>query len=451
MRLATVFNCLRSSRRFSGKKFFLYTVLVICFSLFLFGVRDENLLRNFSHGDKKARMFAKKSMEEEPITSATDDYALVKSKSNTPTNRVLTRKRAWFMQDRELEIFATKSVAFWPENDPGDRIINQLMYSPKPVSTKSSEKLKKILLYDGFGSRPRLGRHEFSANHCPVNSCLLTTDQSLMSTADAVLFREPPAESLARSRTSQLWIMYMLESPLHTPSLNHAKGFNWTATYRHDSELVAPYEKWVYYNVSVRSRDQSVNYARRKTRMVAWFVSNCAANNNRLEYAKELAKYISVDIYGACGTKICPRMFGKSCFNKLDRDYRFYLAFENSNCRDYITEKFFVNGLGHDVVPIVMGAHPDDYRRSAPEHSYIHVDEFASPQHLAARLHELAANETLYNSYFRWRGTGRMINTYFFCRLCAALHVQPPHHRHVSNLTAWWSATDTCRSGRWVS
>lgn len=79
-------------------------------------------------------------------------------------------------------------------------------------------------------------------------------------------------------------------------------------------------------------------------RQVAWFVSNCHARNRRLQYARQLSKYISVDIYGACGSHHCPRT-DPNCLEMLDKDYKFYLAFENSNCRDYITEKFFVNGL----------------------------------------------------------------------------------------------------------
>lgn len=65
-----------------------------------------------------------------------------------------------------------------------------------------------------------------------------------------------------------------------------------------------------------------------------------------MNYARELGKYINVDIYGACGPHRCPRTSANRCFQLLDEDYKFYLAFENSNCRDYITEKFFVNGLG---------------------------------------------------------------------------------------------------------
>lgn len=125
---------------------------------------------------------------------------------------------------------------------------------------------------------------------------------------------------------------------------------NWTATYRRDSDIVAPYERWVYYNPKWKQRaTPEKNYAANKTKTVAWFVSNCAARNNRLQYANELKKYIPVDIYGACGSKKCPRFPVDSkemCFHMLDKDYKFYLAFENSNCRDYITEKLFVNGLG---------------------------------------------------------------------------------------------------------
>lgn len=88
------------------------------------------------------------------------------------------------------------------------------------------------------------------------------------------------------------------------------------------------------------------NYAAGKTKKIAWFVSNCVAKNNRLEYARELGKYIEVDIYGACGSHSCSRANAKQCFELLAKTYKFYLAFENSNCRDYISEKFFVNGLG---------------------------------------------------------------------------------------------------------
>ncbi len=163
---------------------------------------------------------------------------------------------------------------------------------------------------------------------------------------------------------------------------------------------MTPYERWQYYNDNVRSLVQPKNYAANKTGQVAWFVSNCEARNNRLDYAKNLSQHITVDIYGKCGTKKCPRS-DDNCFRLLDRKYKFYLAFENSNCVDYITEKFYVNGLGHDILPIVMGARREDYERSAPYKSFIHVDDFESPAQLAEYLHQLDKNDTLYNEYFQ--------------------------------------------------
>ncbi|KAG5320375.1 FUCTA fucosyltransferase, partial [Pseudoatta argentina] len=181
---------------------------------------------------------------------------------------------------------------------------------------------------------------------------------------------------------------------------------------------------------------------------VAWFVSNCHPRNQRMHYARELSKYIQVDIYGACGSLRCPRSQSQTCFDMLDEDYKFYLAFENSNCKDYITEKFFVNGLGHNVLPIVMGAHPTDYARSSPYRSYIHVDEFESPKELAEYLHRLDRDDDLYNSYFRWKGTGEFINTYFWCRVCAMLHDDRPP-KYYKDVNEWWRGDGVCTTSSW--
>ena len=74
---------------------------------------------------------------------------------------------------------------------------------------------------------------------------------------------------------------------------------------------------------------------------------------------KELKKYVGVDVYGACGDKKCPEKFRNGtltsdCRAILADEYKFYLAFENSLCRDYITEKFF-SVLELDTVPVVHG------------------------------------------------------------------------------------------------
>ena len=55
---------------------------------------------------------------------------------------------------------------------------------------------------------------------------------------------------------------------------------------------MTPYESWQYYDPSVVSRPQNKNYADKKSKKVAWFVSNCGARNGRLQYAQELSKYI---------------------------------------------------------------------------------------------------------------------------------------------------------------
>lgn len=247
----------------------------------------------------------------------------------------------------------TPELSVYPSFDhySEDRIVQQLKFVP-PSVRKYQEAgepvpVKKILVYGGLsGWQIPSGRKLFEEQECKVRDCELTEDRSHIQDADVVLFQYTPGVPGMKRPPSQVWVMFLLESPYHTPSLQgSASLFNWTATYRHDSTIVAPYEKYVPYNDSLQWRTPVRNYAEGKTKQVAWFVSNCGARNGRRQYADELAKHITVDIYGACGTMKCPRFQNDQCFDMLNKQYKFYLAFENSNCRDYITEKFFVNGL----------------------------------------------------------------------------------------------------------
>jgi hypothetical protein len=95
-----------------------------------------------------------------------------------------------------------------------------------------------------------------------------------------------------------------------------------------------------------------------------------------------------------------------------------------------------------------MGARPEEYARTAPYRSYIHVDEFESPEQLAAYLHRLDADDDLYNSYFRWKGTGEFIKTHFLCRLCAMLHDDFPG-KSYQDINDWWRGPGICTRGSW--
>lgn len=159
---------------------------------------------------------------------------------------------------------------------------------------------------------------------------------------------------------------------------------------------------------------------------------------------------VQVDIYGKCGTLTCSRDSTQKCYDMLDEDYKFYLSFENSNCKDYITEKLFENALGRNVLPIVMGAPIEDYQRYAPQRSYIHVDEFESPAELAQYLLVLDRNDELYNSYFQWKGTGQVTKPYkqFFCDMCAMLHDEESLSvpKWYGDINAWWRSPGICTS-----
>ena len=67
-----------------------------------------------------------------------------------------------------------------------------------------------------------------------------------------------------------------------------------------------------------------------------------------------------------------------------------------------------------------MGARPEDYERSAPYHSYIHVDDFEGPKQLAEYLHKLDQDDNLYQQYFQWKVSVEMT---LECLKCSAFYI----------------------------
>ena len=106
--------------------------------------------------------------------------------------------------------------------------------------------------------------------------------------------------------------------------------------------------------------------------MAFWVVSHCETASKREKYVEALEKFIDVDIYGKCGPLDCPEE-NMDCFFNLTEGYKFYLAFENSLCNEYITEKFW-RSVRLPIVPVVMGA--TNYSTIAPPHSFIDVNDF---------------------------------------------------------------------------
>ncbi|PIO59024.1 hypothetical protein TELCIR_19525 [Teladorsagia circumcincta] len=74
--------------------------------------------------------------------------------------------------------------------------------------------------------------------------------------------------------------------------------------------------------------------------------------------------------------------------------HRFYIAFENSLCRNYITEKFFER-ITELMIPIVLKRkfYEDN---GIPPNSFIAVDDFKNDDELAAYLDVALHNDTEY-------------------------------------------------------
>ena len=194
------------------------------------------------------------------------------------------------------------------DDDDDDRITSQIDVMNVYARQRRNRKLKVILRVGNFNFENWLaGQEQFVRDQCPITNCWMTNDQSQARQADALLiseFHDSNRHLYLPKPLRQVWIAQHWESPLHNRIDPKAvRGLiNWTASYRHDSTVVFRYGKMVASGgppaaaaaAAVTSVEGSINYAAGKTKLVAWFVSNCNAGNQRMRYALELSRFIQV-------------------------------------------------------------------------------------------------------------------------------------------------------------
>ena len=310
---------------------------------------------------------------------------------------------------------------------------------------------KVILLWTPFYKQElwwfKEGNKTFVEGGCQESRCIITNDRKYENISSAIMFHLRnlgPKLQLPQRNNNQYWICTIFESPENTnftglPKYRYA--FNKTLSYRTGSDFYHP-------GISVIPKEPMgtefvvPSLALNRTKLILWYVSNCRSKA-RLSYARKLAKHVPVDIFGHCGRKD-PCKGNSSCVKAAKLKYKFYLAFENSRCPDYITEKFWLNLLD-GIVPIVRGPRIVDYEKVAPPNSFIHVDNFTSPKKLADYIKYLDRNDEAYYGYHKWRHT-HLVKTVplksspCWCQLCSMLHNKTDSSKNHSyyDLEQFW-------------
>lgn len=223
----------------------------------------------------------------------------------------------------------------------------------------------------------------FYNRKCKFLNCYVATSKLMLgldiTDFDVILFnvvniRLPTSLPLSRN-ANQKYIFYAKEpAATNTISNKFDAFFNFTWTYKLDSEISIPYivvtnkrgdvmgpqtnMNWMNITSMKPTKRTIITKLKTKKLAVAWIMTNCRANNRRIGYVEVLQEMLlqytmKVDIYG-CGYLECPKIHNTNGCYALIVDYYFYLVFEDSFCEDYVTEKV-LHAVNHYAVPVVYG------------------------------------------------------------------------------------------------
>uniref|UniRef100_A0A2A4J738 Fucosyltransferase n=1 Tax=Heliothis virescens TaxID=7102 RepID=A0A2A4J738_HELVI len=348
----------------------------------------------------------------------------------------------------------------------------------------SQRPLKYILIWTSNATDPMkhllVEKRTFLNRACPVTNCFVSSDRQLLKGVqnyDVVVFHGP--ELITRRNlllpTSRLphqkYIFMSMESsdyyPICEPKYNNY--FNWTWTYKINSDsyfgyivikdkegkAIGPKEEMQWEKVENMKpiNDTIKTKISKKKYAAAWFVSNCNARSGRYGVARqleaELAKYnMTVDIFGFCGKKKCPKDNVEKCMRMIETDYYFYLSFENSMSADYVTEKL-LTALNHYAVPVVFG--DANYTRYMPDGIYLTITK-DTVREVAQNMVNIINDKEQYYEYFKWHNHYTYSDgqdspeTDPYCNLCLLINDDDKFLRTsvYNNFGEWWNPPRRC-------
>ena len=162
--------------------------------------------------------------------------------------------------------------------------------------------------------------------------------------------------------------------------------------------------------------DENLDILRRKTKLMVVVQSNCnsALRNARMN---ELQQHVPFDVMGRCGATPLPQGCRRgerpaphrvSCMKMIGEQYKFYLALENADCKDYITEKVWQNSLLADMVPVVWSVRTN-MSEHLPPGSFINIADFPNAAAAAKHILYVGQHIHIYARYLRWRRHYRVV------------------------------------------
>ena len=303
---------------------------------------------------------------------------------------------------------------------------------------------------------------------CAISSCELSFEQPLASNGYFANFRDSIwSDKLWKSQPglrqdSQLFVVAMLESPENSREwAMRARDLKVDAlvSYRTDSDAYHPFYGWA----SRKPSSSSFASSPVKQNVAYWMVSGC--KRRRVNFVEKLAKFFpnSIHVYGNCKVEnalnfeppisrvaeLANPIGAEKMLKKVADRYYFYLALENSRCKDYITEKVW-RGLKFSHVPIVnSGLTSEDVVKRVPPRSILHLDDFESIDELGDYLQYLIDHPEKYGQYHEWRDHFEIINpemnhsAEYFCAICDQVALKLDKGG-VTDLSKYWFE-GTCR------